>query len=358
MGRNFNWSKWYTPKVRVVSHILFWFLVSALYYINYNRIGGEWTWIFVAKELFVTGSLYYSASWIISKWVSKGKLYPLIVFFIFAYIWWIGWTYILCQSLEDLIGKTESRFNNYIRFILEDGFFGLFHFKKFAALILDFTYMAAIPLAPKLTKVVMEGSIKMVKLERDNLAMELAFLKSQVSPHLLFNVLNSLYRMSEKNDPNTSKTVLQLSNLMRYVLYEGQNEEISLKKEVEFIKNYVELFKIRHGNKVPIETDIAIINEPYSVIPLILIPFVENAFKHGIERSRYNAWINISLRLVQDTLILSVSNGVNNNAEKPVAGGLGLQNVKRRLKLYYPDRHRLNIKETENSYSVELIVNL
>lgn len=358
MGENFNWSKWYTPRVRVVSHILFWFLVSALYYINYNRIGGEWTWIFVAKELFVTGSLYYSASWIISKWVSKGKLYPLIVFFIFAYIWWIGWTYILCQSVEDLIGKTESRFNNYIRFILEDGFFGLFHFKKFAALILDFTYMAAIPLAPKLTKVVMEGSIKMVKLERDNLAMELAFLKSQVSPHLLFNVLNSLYRMSEKNDPNTSKTVLQLSNLMRYVLYEGQNEEISLKKEVEFIKNYVELFKMRHGNKVPIETDIAIINEPYSVIPLILIPFVENAFKHGIERSRYNAWINISLRLVQDTLILSVSNGVNNNAEKPVAGGLGLQNVKRRLKLYYPDRHRLNIKETENSYSVELIVNL
>lgn len=358
MGGDFNWSKWYTPRIRVVSHIVFWLVISALYYINYNRLGGEWTWVFVAKELFVTGSLYYSASWIISRWVSKGKLYPLLVFFVFAYLWWVGWTYLLCYSVEDVIGKTDSKFNNYIRFILDGGFWGLFHFKKFAALILDFMYMAAIPLAPKLTKVVMDGSIKMVKLERDNLAMELDFLKSQVSPHLLFNILNSIYRMSTKNDPNTSNTVLQLSKLMRYVLYEGQNDEISLRKEVEFINNYIELVKLRYAGRVPIETDIETINEPYSIIPLVLIPLVENAFKHGPDRSRNGAWVNISLRLDDDTLFLSVSNGVNNNAEKPLFGGVGLPNMKRRLQLHYPERHSLNIKETDNSFAVDLIIKL
>src|SRR5690606_19115286 len=145
--------------------------------------------------------------------------------------------------------------------------------------------------------------------------------------------------MSEKNDPNTSKTVLQLSSLMRYVLYEAQNDQISLKKEVDFIKDYIELSKTRYGTKVPIQTDIASISEPYTIIPLILIPFVENAFKHVPDRSRFESWLDISLRLMDDTLHLSVKNGVNHNSERPVFGGVGLPNVKRRLQLHYPHRH-------------------
>ena len=216
----------------------------------------------------------------------------------------------------------------------------------------------SIPLAPKLAKVLLESSMKMVRLERDNLAMELDFLKSQVSPHFLFNILNSIYRMSEKNDPETPATILRLSNLMRYVLYQGKDDEIQLSKEVEFIMNYIDLARIRYGDKVPLQTDIAAIDEPYKIVPLILIPFVENAFKHGPDRSRNDSRVDVSLKITDDTLLLTVKNGVNHLAEKPTIGGVGLQNVRRRLELHYPKRHSLDMTETNNSYIVKLSVKL
>lgn len=356
--RIFSWEKWYTWQVRIISHVVFWMLVTLLYYLTYSRVGGDYIWVFVVKELFVTGSLFYSASWIISRWVSKGKIYPLIMFIVFAYIWWLAWTYITCYVTKHFIPESDQRFALYLGFFLNDGFFGLFSLKKLGPLALDFISMVSIPLAPKLTKVLLENSMKMVKLERDNLAIELDFLKSQVSPHFLFNILNSIYRMSEKNDPQTPNTVLELSNLVRYSLYQGKNDEILLTKEVEFVKNYIELAKLRYGGKVPIKTDMADIDEPYKIVPLILIPFVENAFKHGPDRSRNDSWVDISLRVTNDTLILSVKNGVNHTVERPPVGGVGLQNVRRRLELHYPKRHSLDITELDNSYGIELVVNL
>lgn len=356
--KSFSWEKWYTWHVRVICHVVFWLLVTLLYYLGYSRLGGDYIWVFVVKELFVTGSLFYSASWIISRWVSKGRIYPLILFILFAYIWWLAWTYITCYVAKYFIPESDQRFERYLGFFLNDGFLGLFKLNKAGTLSIDFITMVSIPLAPKLTKVLLESSMKMVKLERDNLAMELDFLKSQVSPHFLFNILNSIYRMSEKNDPETPNTVLQLSNLVRYVLYQVKDDEILLRKEVDFIKNYIDLAKLRYGAKVPIETSIADIDEPYKIVPLILIPFVENAFKHGPDRSRSDAWVDISLHVADDKLFLSVKNGVNHTAEKPADGGVGLQNVRRRLELHYPKRHSLDITETNNSYGIELVVNL
>lgn len=358
MERYFNSFKWYTPEIRIVNHVVFWLLVTVLYYLNYSRIGGDYIWFFVAKELFVTVSLFYSVTWIISKWVSKGQIFPLLTFIVFAYCWWLWWTYVSCYIARNYIPKFDKRFDLFLSFILGDGFFSLFNPKKFSVLVLDFLFMASIPLAPKLTKVVLDSSMKMVKLERDNLAKELDFLKSQISPHFLFNSLNSIYRMSETNDPQTPGFVLRMSNLVRYILYEAKNEEISLGKEVAFIKDYIDLAKLRYGDKVPICDDIAEINEPYKIVPLMLIPFVENAFKHGPDRSRSNAWVDILLSITDDVLLLSVKNGVNYLAEKPKFGGVGLSNVKRRLELHYPDRHRLEIEEQENSYYVELNIYL
>lgn len=357
-ARSFSWEKWYTWQVRIICHVVFWILVTGLYYLAYSRVGGDYIWVFVVKELLVTGSLFYSVSWIISRWVSKGKIIPLFLFIVFAFIWWLGWTYLTCYVAKYFIPESDRRFTLYLGFFLNDGFLGLFTLHKLSNLFLDFMTMVCVPLAPKLTKVVMDSSVKMVKLERDNLVMELDFLKSQVSPHFLFNILNSIYRMSEKADPETPNTVLQLSNLVRYVLYQGKDDEILLIKEVDFIKNYIDLAKLRYGGKVPVETNIADINDPYKIVPLILIPFVENAFKHGPDRSRNDSWVDISLHVTNDILFLSVRNGVNHTSERPPVGGVGLQNVRRRLEIYYPKRHRMDITETDNSYGVELVVNL
>lgn len=356
--RSFSWEKWYTWQIRIICHVVFWMLVTLLYYLTYSWIGGDYIWVFVVKELLVTGSLFYSASWIISRWVSKGKIYPLVLFIIFAYIWWLAWTYLTCYTAKYFIPESDQRFARYLGFFLNDGFVGLFKLQKLGPLALGFISMVSILLAPKLTKLLLESFMKMVKLERDNLLMELDFLKSQVSPHFLFNILNSIYRMSEKADPDTPNTVLQLSNMVRYVLYQGKGDEILLVKEVDFIKNYIDLAKLRYGGKVPVKTDIADIDEPYKIVPLILIPFVENAFKHGPDRSRNDSWVDISLRVTNDSLFLSVRNGVNHTTERPPVGGVGLQNVRRRLEIYYPKRHSMDITETDNSYGVELEVNL
>lgn len=358
MEREFNWIKWYTPKMRIVSHVVFWLLITALYYFNYTRISKDSAWLFVIKELFVTGCLYYSASWIIQTSKIKGKLYSLILFFALAYVWWLTATYILCYVAQTFMGESDERFNRYIHFVIGDGFLGLFKFRKLSALFMDFVFMVTIPLAPKLTKLAMDNAMKVVKLERDNLALELDFLKSQVSPHFLFNVLNSIYWMSEKNDPKTPKTVLQLSNLMRYVLYEVKDDEILLNKEIDFIVNYIDLAKLRYGDTVAIKDDIRSVDEPYKIIPLILIPFVENAFKHGPDRNRDHAWVEVSLKMDNDRLIFNVKNGVNDLVEKSVFGGVGMRNVARRLELGYPGRHKLDIKNNDGIYSVELIIDL
>lgn len=372
MGKTFDWDKWYTGRVRIISHIVFWLLVTLMYYLAYKRLGGDYVWIFIAKELFVTSTLFYSITWIISRWMSRGKIYPLILFIIFAYIWWFSWTYMICYLAKPYIPESARGFHLYLSFFLNDGFLGLFQLEKYGTLAIDFITLVSIPLAPKLTKALLENSMKMVRLERDKVAvevellakerdlleMELSFLKSQVSPHFLFNILNSIYRMSEQNDPKTPDTVLQLSNLMRYMIYEGKDDEIQLSREAGFINNYIELARIRYGDKVPLHTEIADINEPYKIAPLILIPFVENAFKHGPDRSRKNCWVDISLNISNDTLFLRVKNGVNHQAEKPPTGGLGLQNARRRLDIHYPKRHQLDITETENSYSIELVINL
>lgn len=356
--RNFNWEGWYNGQIRVVCHMVFWLLVTGLYYLIYSRVGGNYIGVFVVKDLLVTSSLFYSASWIISRWVSKGKVYPLILFIIFAFIWWLMWTYLTCYAAKRFISETDQRFNLYLGFFLNDGFWGLFKLKKLSTLSLDFITLVSVPLAPKLTKVLLESSMKMVKLERDNLAMELDFLRSQVSPHFLFNILNSIYRMSEKNDPQTPNTVLQLSNMMRYVLYQAKNDEIALYKEVAFIKDYIDLAKLRYGDKVPIVSNIVDIDEPYKVVSLMLIPFIENALKHGPDRSRDGASVDISLQVTNDILFLSVKNSVNHKAEEPPVGGVGLRNVRRRLELHYPKRHSLDITEGDSSYAVKLMINL
>ena len=223
---------------------------------------------------------------------------------------------------------------------------------------MDFIFMVTIPLAPKLTKSLMENSMKMIQLERDNLKMELNFLKSQVSPHFLFNILNSIYRMSETKDPKTPKTIIQLSNLMRYVLYEVKDSKIILAKEVDFIKNYIELAKVRYGERVTIKDDIPEFQEPYEIIPLILIPFVENAFKHGPDRSRDNSYVKVFLRVYNDKLIFLVENAVKHEIDKAEYGGVGMENVVRRLELHYPGHHFLDIKQNKGKYLVKLTVDL
>ncbi len=198
-------------------------------------------------------------------------------------------------------------------------------------------------------------------LEKKNLESELSFLKSQINPHFLFNTLNSLYALTLKKSEKAPALILHLSEMMRYMLYGSNEKFVQLYSEVNYIKNYLELEKLRYDNKAIITFEYDSDKETnLELPPLILIPFVENAFKHGLGHTLEGGFVNIKL-LVQNQqidFIVSNSKPIENNNLEIKAGGIGLKNVKRRLDLYFSENYNLKINEELTRYEVSLKLDL
>lgn len=203
---------------------------------------------------------------------------------------------------------------------------------------------------------------KMQELEARHIKSELNLLKSQVNPHFLFNTLNNLFSVAQKNnDMETANGLLKLSQLMRYMIYESNAEFVKVEKEFNYIKDYVELQKLRFEDSglIKIDLHVSINHEVAFISPMILIPFVENAFKHGIGAGHQNQ-INIKLACENKTLFLKVENTFCHieKALENKSSGFGLENVKRRLKLVYPNQHKLLISSDEGFFKVDLEISL
>jgi two-component system, LytTR family, sensor kinase len=189
------------------------------------------------------------------------------------------------------------------------------------------------------------------------------FLRSQINPHFLFNALNTLYGTAiQENAERTGEGIQKLGDMMRFMLQENIREKISLSREIDYLQNYISLQKLRTDPSpgVQIQTEIRDSENPFRIAPMLLIPFVENAFKHGISL-RETSEIKISLEIKNNTLYFDVSNSKHtrpqNDPEKDKSG-IGLENVKQRLKLLYPGRHELIIHETPKDFFVHLTIQL
>lgn len=195
--------------------------------------------------------------------------------------------------------------------------------------------------------------------ETENLKTELAFLRSQVSPHFMFNVLNNMVALARKKSDTLEPSLIRLSSLLRYMLYETHGDKVLLEKEVEYLQSYIELQKQRFGKKVQINACFPAIAPGYTIEPMLLIPFVENAFKHGTGLIP-NAQIDISLSVQGGQLNFSVSNRYNDigNDVKDKTAGIGLNNVKRRLNLSYGGNHTLLIDKVDGTFTVSLQLKL
>lgn len=359
MVQSFNWFGWYTPKVRVICHVLFWLFLTSLFYVNYRRLAGHHSWLFVLKDLFATSTLFYfTTSFVVNHWLLKRKYFLTGLWVIFTYLYWLTLTYVACWINVKFLPEPLEYWQNYLTFVLEDGFISFFRLSNLPIFILDYVYVISFPLWPRMMKRMMEQSYLTTMLERDKLAMELNFLKTQISPHFLFNILTNIYQLVKLGKPNALTTIMRLADMMRYILYKSKHEWIPLDQEIKFIQDYILLAGVRYNNNFPLQCNIKQPDEPYRILPLLLIIFVENAFKHGPDRSEQNAWVNISLNIDEDELVFNVENGVNRNAPIPEEGGAGLENVIRRLELNYPKNHVLEIKELPESYHVTLIINL
>lgn len=196
--------------------------------------------------------------------------------------------------------------------------------------------------------------------QQERLKSELSFLRSQISPHFIFNILNSIVYLIRSRSAQAEPVTLQLSELMRYMLYESADPQIPLEKEVGYLKNYVELQKIRFEEDVDIRLNIEGRPAAQIIEPMLMIPFVENAFKHGVGLVQ-SPVIDIQVNISAHRLVFSVKNKITpeTSTEKDGSSGIGLQNVRRRLELLYPDAHRLEVTENDGWYVVrlELVLN-
>lgn len=198
------------------------------------------------------------------------------------------------------------------------------------------------------------------ELENEKLTSELRFLKAQINPHFLFNTLNNLYYLAFNNSPNTTEVIAKLSQMMRYMLYDSNHPQVPLSKEIEYIQSYISLEKLRLEQDVPIEFEVEGNTAGVTIVPLVLITFLENAFKHGVSNSAKNPWIKAKINVEKGICHYEVANSKIAESGKTVKekSGIGLQNVKRRLDLSYPDNYQLNVEEKEDSYAVDLKLNL
>lgn len=202
-----------------------------------------------------------------------------------------------------------------------------------------------------------------LSLQRDYLVLEVNFLRSQISPHFLFNTLNAVYNRIVDADELAAELIAKIADLMQYTLYLANREQVSIVDEARYIKNYIDLERARFGEDVDIRFEYNAETDDVQIAPLLLISFVENAFKHGVSLSEDNPFVHVSLTVTNNRLIFSSKNSIIKEDPTPESdetteknGGIGLENTSKRLLQLYPERHQLRIQSLDDAFWVELII--
>ncbi|MFY0644555.1 MAG: histidine kinase [Bacteroidia bacterium] len=225
------------------------------------------------------------------------------------------------------------------------------------------TYTTAVTMSLKLVKQWYENERLAKELEKLNTETELKYLKSQINPHFLFNSLNSVYALSLKKSDLAPELILKLSDILRYILYDGSEKKVSLSQEIKYVQSFLELEKVRHGDRLKLNVEIEGDLSKYEIAPMLLIPFVENSFKHGLGKDRSEGYINVGVKVENTNLNFVISNSKPKNVQQlskqnGYQGGIGLKNVKKRLNLLYPQKHKLSLNEENNEFKVSLKLDL
>lgn len=202
-----------------------------------------------------------------------------------------------------------------------------------------------------------------LSLQRDYLVLEVNFLRSQISPHFLFNTLNAVYNRIVDADELAAELIAKIADLMQYTLYLANKEQVTVGDEARYIKNYIDLERARFGEDVDIRFEYNSESDSLEIAPLLLISFVENAFKHGVSLSDDNPFVHVGMLVNENRLIFTSKNSIiqaDPDAESDDSagsnGGIGLENTSKRLSLLYPDRHQLRIQAMEDVFLVELVI--
>ncbi|NOT92931.1 sensor histidine kinase [Ferruginibacter sp.] len=338
--------------VKILMHAIFWFYVFAWH----NIIGS----LFTSEKSH--GLSYYFDALSISHYILFPSVFYFNYFFILPRFYkknkilkaWIGWVLLLLSFIA-------------LRYLIQEVlFFKWFGIKNYfegttiGYYIYDNIYYGGLLIIMSILFWILDDNIKSQKekylLLEEKKTAQLAFLKNQVNPHFIFNTLNNIYSLVSSKSDKALPSIEKLSHLMRYMYKDSDAEQVSLQREIEYINSFIELQTIRLSNKDSIHYSFEGNITQQTIAPLLLIPFIENMFKHGILNNPDKP-LQIKINVQENKLTLSTSNCINNNS-KDNSSGIGLNNVKRRLELLYPDQHILQLQQDENMYHCNLQINL
>lgn len=334
---------------RIVYHTLFWvlfYVVAILLDVFFLHIPFHESWSTQIINVFIyAGVIYFNVFYLIPNYLAQKRFLTYFGLFI-------------------LIVLTVTPIKVVIYY------FKFSHLPNAQALLVDRMNFYFIPTfliasSSTLAKIVIDWVRhlrEMQELETQTMQSELRFLKSQINPHFLFNTLNNLYALTLKKSDLAPEIVLKLSEMMRYMLYECNEKQVPLSKEVNYLQNYLDLEALRQGKNVEIGFEVNGRISDQKIAPLMFIPFLENSFKHGLSHQINKGYVRIRLNVEDHTVHLVIENSKPESLPLPDhsrrSGGIGLVNVKRRLDLLYPGKYELRLNDAPRTYAVELSLNL
>lgn len=340
-------------KFRYIAHLLFWLLVLGFYTLLFGSESSDYmgAFRFVIMLLPITiATTYFLNYYLVPRYILQKKYLLFVLYFIYTFI--ISITLGLNIVLLTFVVIADFNVNKMV-----PASFNIIYLMAGNYLVVLFAVTI------KLINQWYKMDNKNLLLEKQSMELELKLkeaelklLKAQIHPHFLFNTLNNLYGLVLSGSENASDIVLRISSLLDYILYQSSRPFVNVEEEVQYMKDYIELERLRY-----MDLEIKINEEgsykDHKIAPMILQPFVENAFKHGISKDIGNQWLKIDIQLFENRLCFNVENPRSSDMNTDKSGdseGIGLNNVKKRLEILYIDRHKLDIDENEDVFRIKL----
>lgn len=345
-------------RYRIGRHFLFWFVcwlfmgfIYSYYFIG-DKIPREYYFSYIDSLLFLPQHMFLSyliMYFILPKYMFRGKYWQaltgVVAGILITALFSPFVTLLIIKPLHEMC-NIPVKFNRTIFYSFMGGLRGS-------------TTVAGFAVAIKLVKSWYLKKVENERLEKEKLKAELQVLKGQLHPHFMFNTLNSIYSLALKKSDDTPEAILKLSQLMRYILTECNELTVALQREVQILNDYIDLEKNRFGRRLDMAVNIRGDLENKRIAPLLLLPFVENSFKYGANEMLEQAWMSLDLNVQGNALNFKLINGKTTESDLfKNSSRIGLQNVKKRLELLYPDAHALRITEDADTFVVSLQVDI
>ncbi len=357
MGKSMSFSdKW----IKVTLHTIVWIIIFLFALYVHNSFGGGnmlRLYGFYLRTLSAAIIFYVGYLWLVPRYFVQNKqLAYLLILIAFILATHYGTNYIDRTFLTDPVA--EAKFREAMKMLngKDEGprngdVFGFFSHLFSSLLVSGFAVGLGV------METLKQNEKKQKELEKEKLNSELAFLKNQVSPHFFFNTLNNIYSLIGIDGPTAQDSVLKLSKLMRYLLYESEHGETLMSHEIDFMNNYIDLMKLRLSPRVELQIDFPKDFPDFSIPPLLFVSFIENAFKHGVSH-RDRSFIHLRMTIENDQITFVSENSIGKSSQPGDMqhSGIGLENVRKRLHLLFPDKHVLTVEQNETIFQVELTI--